>query len=669
MRRTRSSERSGNAGTFDDDQVDSSGRFGRGRSGDGRRGDGGNDGRGPGRPDRGDGPDGGPDLVFRPVDGSGTNAANPDWGAVGQELLRLVPAAFDDGIGDAVTDRPNPRAISNAVNVQEGEEPNSFGVNDLFWVWGQFVDHDLDLTEAGTTDYTPILAPADDPTFAEGTEIPFFRVDPLDGSGVDSPRTYENQITAYIDASMVYGSDEETAAALRDGAKLRLTTDDLLIETEAGVLAGDIRAAENTALTSVQTLFAREHNRLVDVLANEDPSLTEDELFAAARMRVEAQVQAITYNEWLPLLVGEDALDRYSGYDPDVDPGISLEFSTAAFRFGHSLLSADIERLEEDGSDISAGALSLREAFGNAGAISAEGGIDPLLRGLAGSPAQELDTHVVEDVRSFLFSPEPGSPGLDLAAINIERGRDLGVASYNDLREGLGLERANSFTDITSDPELAAQLEAIYGDVDLVDAWIGGLAEDAHGGGMLGELFATIVIEEFERIRDGDPFFSRADGGLSRSDTREIWERTLSDVILDNSDIGALQASSFLTFERIGGGVDGDRLNGSDGRDLLIGLAGDDTLDGGLGDDELFGGEGADRFLVAPGGGHDVIADFEAEDMVLVNAASSDQFSLQQRGDDVVLQLGGDGSVTWVDARQSEVEARLIFDQDETLFV
>lgn len=663
MRRTRGSEWSGHAGTFDD------GRFGRGRSNDHQRGDSGHDGRGFGRPDRGDGPDGGPDLVFRPVDGTGTNAANADWGAVGQELLRLVPAAFEDGIGETVTDRPNPREISNAVSQQDGEEPNSFGVNDLFWVWGQFVDHDLDLTEAGTTDYTPILAPADDPTFAEGTEIPFSRVDPLEGSGIDSARSYENQITAFLDASMVYGSDADTAAALRDGAKLRLTNDGLLLETENGVLAGDVRAAENVALTSLQTLFAREHNRLVDALAKEDPALSEDELFAAARMRVEAEVQAITYNEWLPLLVGDDALDRYRGYDPDVNPGISVEFSTAAYRFGHSLLSADLERLEEDGSDISAGALALREAFGNPGAIGAGGGIDPMLRGLAGSSAQELDTHIVEDVRSFLFSETPGSPGLDLAAINIQRGRDLGVASYNELREGLGLEPADSFADITSDAALAAELEAIYGDVDLVDAWIGGLAEDAHGGGMLGELFATIVIGEFERVRDGDPFWSQADGGLSRSETRDIWDRTLSDVILDNTDIVALQDVSFLTFERIGGGTDADTLSGTNGRDLLIGFAGDDTLDGGAGDDELFGGAGADRFLVAPGNGHDIIADFEAEDLVFVNAASSNRFSLEQQGDDVVLQFGGGGSVTWLDTQQSDVEARIVFDADGSLFV
>ena len=77
----------------------------------------------------------------------------------------------------------------------------------------------------------------------------------------------------------------------------------------------------------------------------------------------------------------------------------------------------------------------------------------------------------IEDVRSFLFGP-PGAGGFDLAALNIQRGRDMGVASYNNLREAMGLKRAEAFSDITSDADLAARLKALYGDTDLVDAWV-----------------------------------------------------------------------------------------------------------------------------------------------------------------------------------------------------
>ena len=202
----------------------------------------------------------------RPVDGAGSNDGYPDWGATGQTLLRLADADFDDGIGAlAEADRPNPRAISNAVAAQEGDEPSSVGISDLFWAWGQFIDHDLDLTEAGSTEFAPIAVPIGDPDFDPegegGAFIPFFRVDPVEGTGETIPREYHNEITSYLDASMVYGSDAETAAALRgESGTLLLDENGFLIETEDGVLAGDVRAAENVALTSLHTLFAREHN-------------------------------------------------------------------------------------------------------------------------------------------------------------------------------------------------------------------------------------------------------------------------------------------------------------------------------------------------------------------------------------------------------------------------
>ncbi|MEM7212702.1 MAG: peroxidase family protein, partial [Pseudomonadota bacterium] len=425
-------------------------------------------------------------------------------------------------------------------------------------------------------------------------------------------------ITAVMDASMVYGSDAETAAALRDGAYLILDADSLLLSTDdGGVLAGDVRAAENVALTSLHTLFAREHNRWVDEISQSNPDLTENELFNAARVRVEAEIQAITYNEWLPILVGDGAIADYQGYDPTVNPGISVEFSTAAFRFGHSLLSPEIQRLNSDGSSISAGALALREAFFNPSEIGLNGGIDPILMGLGDGTAQELDTQVVEDVRSFLFAPT-GDVGLDLAAINIQRGRDLGVASYNDLREGLGLTRARDFSEITSDADLAAALAEIYGDVDLVDAWVGGLAEDAHRDGLVGELFATIIIDQFTRIRDGDALWSQS-GNLPAEETSALWQTTLADIIEANTDVDAIQNQAFYVYDRIGGTQGDDVLAAAGGRTLLLGLGGNDTLngsldadqiegdggndiiDGGAGTDELFGGEGDDHFYASTG--------------------------------------------------------------------
>lgn len=620
------------------------------------------------------------DLSARPVDGIGANEENTDWGASGQQFLRLAEANYDDGIGDPARDLPNAREISNAVAQQDGEDPSSFGLSDLFWVWGQFIDHDITLTGSSQSEFAPITVPAGDSQFdpfATGEAvIPFSRTDPLSGTGETSPREYANGITAFIDASMVYGSDDETAASLRvGGGKLLLGDDNLLVTTEdGGVFAGDVRAAENVALTSLQTLFAREHNTWVDRISNRNPDLTEDQLYDAARVMVEAEIQAITFNEFLPLLLGDDVITGYEGYDSSVNPGISVEFATAAFRFGHSLLSPTIQRLDENGDTITAGDLSLSDAFFSPDQISENGGIDPILRGIADGTAQALDTQVVEDVRSFLFGA-PGSGGLDLVALNIERGRDLGVASYNDLRESLGLARAESFADITSDSALAVQLESVYGDVDLVEAWIGGLAEDPQGNGIVGELFSVIILDQFLRLRDGDPFWSQ---GLDLPDRmiNDLWSTTLADVIERNTDIGSIQDNVLLAYERVGGTDAADTLTGGENRDLLLGFAGDDILTGGGGDDQLegggendtlegaagndilYGGSGSDLFLFSGAFGADIISDFgtgpdgDGDSLQFSETAFTSSETLLaaavQNGRNTVIDFGEGNSITLV---------------------
>jgi len=135
-------------------------------------------------------------------------------------------------------------------------------------------------------------------------EIQFSRVDAIEGTGVDSPRQYENAITSFIDASLMR----------IEGGKLRMV-DDMLEIAENGFMTGDIRAAENVALSSLHTLFTREHNSQVDRLLAEDPTLNPDELFLLARVHVEAIMQAVTFNEFLPKLLGENAIGEYQGYD------------------------------------------------------------------------------------------------------------------------------------------------------------------------------------------------------------------------------------------------------------------------------------------------------------------------------------------------------------------
>ncbi|WP_264212605.1 peroxidase family protein [Leisingera thetidis] len=545
----------------------------------------------------------------RPDDGYSTHPDNPEWGATGTGLLNLAPSGLGPYGEMAGSDRPNPREISNILSKQDGETHNAACASDFLWIWGQFLDHDLSLTSAGTYTRADIPVPAGDPYFDPyGTGdavIPFTRVDQQDGE-------YINEITTYIDASMIYGSDADTLYAMRDeGGKLKMTKDGYLYREGDGFLTGDVRAAENVALSSMHTIFTREHNRQVEKLAERDPSLTDDQLFDAARARVEALVQAVTYKEFLPILICDDALSTYQGYDPEVNPGISMEFSTAVFRLGHTLLSANLQLVAENGTRYDP--LALRDAFFQPDLLGDSGMIEKIMRGAATQSSEAIDTLVVEDVRSFLFGP-PGAGGLDLAALNIQRGRDLGIASYNDLREALGLDRARKFSDITSDADLAAKLKEAYGKTDLVDAWVGGLAEDAFGDGLLGETFTVVMVDQFTRLRDGDPFWSEGREGIPDKELKALWDTKLSDIILRNTDIDLLQKDVFAAMDRtigtkgedaLKGGSGRDFMHGRDGADMLAGHAACDDMRGGKGNDTLEGNRGDD--WMKGGAGHDFL--------------------------------------------------------------
>jgi hypothetical protein len=373
-----------------------------------------------------------------------------------------------------------------------------------------------------------------------------------------NPRQQTTLITAYIDASMVYGSDANRAAALRTfvGGALKTSAGNLLPFNTGGLenandahiyadnqlfLAGDIRANENVELTSIQTLFMREHNQLAAAIAAANPRLTDEQIYQRARRIVAAEVQVITFREFLPALLGSGALRPYAGYNPDVNAGLATEFSTAAFRIGHTLINDDVEFLDNDGAEVRDG-LSLAYAFFNPAPVI-EVGPDPLLKYLATDNAQEVDTQLVDGLRNFLFGP-PGAGGLDLASLNIQRGRDHGLADYNTVRTAYGLTVVTAFSQITADTAMQAKLAALYGDVNSIDLWVAGLAEDHLAGSSVGQTFSRIIARQFERFRDGDRFwYERIFTGRQLAALRAT---RLSDVIRRNTTITKLQDNVFF---------------------------------------------------------------------------------------------------------------------------
>jgi peroxidase len=501
-----------------------------------------------------------PGSEIATIDGTGNNLHHPEWGSTDIELLRLAEADYADGNMPAGADRPSARAISNAVVAAAPEGTlNNRNLTDIVWLWGQFIDHDLDITEgAHPAEPFNIPVPAGDvffDPFNTGTQVIHLNRSEwvLDQDGV---RQQINQITAWLDGSVVYGSDVTRAMELRtlsDG-KLKTSTGDLLPFNTAGLpnapspdvptffLAGDVRANENAALSAMHTLWVREHNRLAEEIAANDPSLSDEEIYQEARAIVRAELQVITYNEFLPALLGAGALSPYRGYKPEVNPGIANEFSTAAYRLGHSLLSPTLLRLDADGIVAPEGNLNLQDAFFRPNEVI-DHGIDSILRGATVQLAQELDNQIVDDVRNFLFGP-PGAGGFDLASLNIQRGRDHGLSSYNDTREALGLGRVTDFDQISSDSNVVANLMSVYDSVDDIDLWVGGLAEDHVYGSSVGETFQTIIADQFERIRDGDRFWYQ---NLYRGERlAELESTTLANVIQRNTGISGLQENVFF---------------------------------------------------------------------------------------------------------------------------
>ncbi|AIG76135.1 Hypothetical protein AJAP_16310 [Amycolatopsis japonica] len=543
----------------------------------------------------------------RSLSGVGNNQLHPDWGLAGTVYPRVAPANYSDGRGEQVFG-PNPRYVSNRVFNDTGVHLYSErNVSAWAFVWGQFLDHTFAMRlgrrqtgEPGETANIPVDANDPIDKYPNNLGVLFFeRSIPAAGTGETNPREQINQISSYIDASAVYGTSASRLNWLREGpadgnpehegARLLMPGNHLPRKRSRGnvdtaptmvqgsqpdpgapVVTGDQRSNENPMLNAVQTLFAREHNRIVALLPK---SMSEQDRFQIARAVVIAEQQYITYNEFLPSMGVK--LPRYAGYNPGVDTGISNEFATVGYR-AHSLIRNDIH-IETDAGryskatieELRALGLTVNVAHGKAHMVLPlaektmfnpdlveKVQLGPLLHGIGLKPHVKNDELIGDMLRSFVFELEPGVHGVnDLAAVDIQRGRDHGIPTYNQLRVAYGLPVKKSFRSITgehteefrstgltpgdeiNDPRsleytalydihgkrttveadnatkgvrrstLAARLKAIYGSVDKVDAFVGMVAERHLPGSQFGELQLAIWRKQYAALRDGDRFF------------------------------------------------------------------------------------------------------------------------------------------------------------------
>ncbi len=488
--------------------------------------------------------------------------------------------------------------------------------------------------------------------------IPFTRSAVLAGTGTSAanPREQVNTVGSHIDGSAIYGSSPKRLEWLRTGpdngkpgtagaellmprkylpaatargnastAPWMVTEGALAGAPQSAVEAGDVRANENAELTAVTTLFAREHNRIAAALPG---TLSAEERFQIARRVVAAEEQYITYTEFLPAM--GVSLSPYHGYDPSVNSELSDEFATIGFRL-HSMVNSSLALAPArySGKKLAAmKALGLQvdliskrpkliqvtipqgAAFFDPAVVPAAG-LGPMLEALWLDPAVKNDEQVGDALRSVLFGiPGPGTdpatcfgepvpPGCfsvveDLAAVDIQRSRDNGMPTYNQLRESLGLAPQSTFaqvtgeaseefpsddplipaTDAIDDPHildftslknffgepvaagsggravyatrrttLAARLKAIYGSVDNLDAYVGMVSEPHLPGSDLGELQSAMWRRQFEALRDGDRFFYLNDPALEaiKQQYGVSYKHSLSDLISLDAGVPAVR--------------------------------------------------------------------------------------------------------------------------------
>jgi len=173
-----------------------------------------------------------------------------------------------------------------------------------------------------------------------------------------------------------------------------------------------------------------------------------------------------------------------------------------------------------------------------------------LLIGMQYQQSPAMDASMANNVLDFLFCENncklPGGHGQDLAARNIQRGRDHGLQPYVKFREFCGLAVPDDWNDRPLDISETSwkNLQKVYNDVHDIDPFTGGLSENAVEGGLVGETFACIIGLQFAWLKDGDRFFfthSAANGdndaiGLPPQVKDAIINRNLGDVICDNTD-------------------------------------------------------------------------------------------------------------------------------------
>lgn len=500
----------------------------------------------------------------RTADGSYNDLEKPWMGMAGARFGRNFPIDETFGLeGDALV-KPNPRTISRDLLARREFVPVPH-LNLLVSGWLQFMVHDW-LSHGSSLPDAPHQVPlADDDDWHE-RPMTILRTAP-DTPGPDDagrPAAYTNSETHWWDGSQIYGSslkrqrlvrtDPETGLFLDDG-KLGLSKrgnlpicppDQDTGDASGGKFAGQELAGVNgnwwIGLSVLQTLFAREHNAIVDRLRADYPTATGEWLFQKARLVNAALMAKIHTTEWTPALMNSPtgrfimrinwwgiAGEHFSrGYgrlsESETLAGIMgsptdhhaaayamTEEFAACYRM-HSLIPDDFSfrRAADDAELFTASMLEV--SHGKVSALYDRAGFEDIFYSMGTLHPGALVLHNFPNaLRRLPVNPDKGVFS-DLASIDIVRDRERGVPRYCAFRRMMGMKAPRSFEELTSNVEWRREIAAIYSSVEEVDLLVGTLAE-SEGGTPVGFGFSDTVFRIFilmaSRRLKSDRFFTK----------------------------------------------------------------------------------------------------------------------------------------------------------------
>lgn len=531
---------------------------------------------------------------YRTFDGSCNNPVRSSWGQALTGYKRLLHPKYADGIEEprqALSHKLLPSARLVSIKLADNKDQPDVKKTIALAVWSQFVYHDLVHTPLRRTIHTnqrirccentgfPVaprymhpscmpIAVSNEDTYFEGQYVTCMEytrsVTTYRGDCTFGASEQMNQATHFLDGSHIYGSNSREAAALREmkGGLLKTTNiedeeflplasnpkEKCLVDSDDEICfnTGDVRANMHPWLTSMHSIWVREHNRIARVLSTLNPSWNSDKLYHEARRIVVAELQHITYKHWLPSLTGKSFNELYeaydTGYNSDVDPTITNSFATSVFHFVNSLLDQDIEIVRNRNVT----SLRLKDYYYKPGILAQKNGIGMVLQGMIGQNGQTMDLNYDDDLRHRWLG------GLDVLAIDIQRGRDHGLPGYTQYRLLAGLPAVNSFQDLYDviPEETVARLMEIYENPADIDLVVGMMAEKHLPGSLLGPTATSLFKEQLWRTRIADRYFYshvNEAGSFSKRQLAELRRVSLARLICDNTDMKQLQRDVFET--------------------------------------------------------------------------------------------------------------------------